>query len=156
MRRTSLDEIGDPNWGKVLMAVILVDTGILYAMADIDDAWHDSTKTFLQSTQDILLMPITVLPEICYLLNTHLGQQSERKLITSIIHGELRIEGLTNEDFRRSFQLLETYADINIGFVDASMVAIAERLKLHRILTTDRKHFSAIRPRHCHAFELLP
>jgi len=63
---------------------------------------------------------------------------------------------LTNEDFRRSFQLLETYSDVNIGFVDASLVAIAERLKISRILTTDRKHFSIIRPRHCHTFELLP
>ena len=134
----------------------LVDTGILYAMADIDDAWHESVKTFLQNITDTLIVSITVLPEICYLLNTHLGQDSERKLIASIIQGELRIEGLTSEDFRRSFQLLETYSDVNIGFVDASLVAIAERLKIPRILTTDRKHFSIIRPRHCHTFVLLP
>ena len=138
------------------MGTILVDTGILFAMADIDDAWHKPVKTFIQNTSDVLVVPITVLPEICYLLNTHLGQESERKLITSIIHGELRIEGLTNEDFRRSSQLLETYSDVNIGFVDASLVAIAERLKIPRILTTDRKHFSIIRPRHCHNFVLLP
>ncbi len=134
----------------------LVDTGILYAMADIDDAWHESVKTFLQNITDILIVPITVLPEICYLLNTHLGQESERKLIASIIQGELRIEGLNNEDFRRSFQILETYSDMNIGFVDASLVATAERLKITRILTTDRKHFSIVRPRHCRAFDLLP
>jgi predicted nucleic acid-binding protein len=138
------------------MAAILVDTGILYAMADMDDAWHEPVKIFLQDITDVLVVPITVLPEICYLLNTHLGQGSERKFITSIIQGELRIEGLTNEDFRRSSQLLETYSDMNIGFVDASLVAIAERLKIPRILTTDRKHFSIIRPRHCHTFDLLP
>src|SRR4030067_3224932 len=138
------------------MGTILCDTGILCALADIDDAWHEPVKTFIQNTSDVLVVPITVLPEICYLLNTHLGQESERKLITSIIHGELRIEGLTNEDFRRSFQLLESYQDVNIGFVDASLVAIAERLKIPRILTTDRKHFSIIRPRHCHNFVLLP
>ena len=138
------------------MATILVDTGILYAMADIDDAWHEPVKVFLQNTTDTLVVPITVLPEICYLLNNHLGQESERKLIGSIIQGELRIETLINEDFRRSFQLLETYSDLNIGFVDASVVAMAERLKIHRILTTDRKHFSIVRPRHCQTFELLP
>ena len=138
------------------MAMILVDTGILFAMADLDDAWHESVKTFLQNSADVLLVPVTVLPEICYLLNTHLNRESERKLIASVIQGELRIEGLTNDDFRRSFQLLETYSDANIGFVDASLVAIAERLKIPRILTTDRKHFSIIRPRHCHTFFLLP
>jgi predicted nucleic acid-binding protein len=138
------------------MAGVLVDTGILYALADIDDAWHESVKEFLQTMTETLVVPVTVLPEVCYLLNTHLGQESERKLIASILQGELRIEGLTNDDFRRSFQLLETYSDLNIGFVDASLVAMAERLKIHRLLTTDRKHFSIIRPRHCPTFELLP
>ena len=139
-----------------MMATVLVDTGILFAMADLDDAWHEPVKAFLQNITDVLVVPITVLSEICYLLNTHLGKESERKLIASITQGELRVEGLTNDDFRRSLQLLETYSDVNIGFVDASMVAIAERLKIHRILTTDRKHFSIIRPRHCRSFDLLP
>ena len=138
------------------MAAILVDTGILYAAADTDDAWHESVKIFLQNITDTLVVPITVLPEICYLMNNHLGQEAERKLMASIIQGELRIEGLTSEDFRRSLQLLETYSDLNIGFVDASLVAIAERLKIDRILTTDRKHFSIIRPRHFQTFNLLP
>lgn len=138
------------------MAAILVDTGILYAMADMDDAWHESVKAFLRNAKDVLLVPVTVLPEVCYLLNTHLGQESERVLISAIIQGELRIEGLKDDDFRRSLRILETYSDINIGFVDASLVAMAERLKIQRILTTDRRHFSVIRPRHCHAFELLP
>ncbi len=138
------------------MATVLVDTGILFAMADLDDAWHEPVKAFLQNITDVLVVPITVLSEICYLLNTHLGKESERKLIASITQNELRVEGLTTEDFRRSLQLLETYSDVNIGFVDASMVAIAERLKIHRILTTDRKHFSIIRPRHCRSFDLLP
>jgi hypothetical protein len=138
------------------MATVLVDTGILYAMADLDDAWHETVKAFLQNNTETLVVPITVLPEICYLLNTHLGQESERKLIASITQSELRVEGLTSDDFRRSLQLLETYSDVNIGFVDASMVAIAERLKINRILTTDRKHFSIIRPRHCRSFDLLP
>jgi len=138
------------------MAAVLVDTGILYAMADLDDAWHEPVKAFLENITDSLVIPVTVLPEICYLLNAHLNQESERKLIASIIQGELRIENLIAEDYRRSLQLLESYSNVNIGFVDASMVAISERLKINRILTTDRKHFSIIRPRHCRAFELLP
>ena len=138
------------------MPTILVDTGILYAMADMDDAWHESVKAFLDDLKDVLLVPVTVLPEACYLLNAHLGQESERVLIAAIIQGEFSIEGLRDEDCRRSLTLLEIYSDTNIGFVDASLVAMAERLKIQRILTTDRKHFSIVRPRHCQAFELLP
>jgi len=138
------------------MTTVLVDTGILYAIADKDDAWHESVKAFLERSTDTLIIPITVLPEACYLLNAHLGQEAERNLIASIIQGEIKIEILTDDDFRRSLKLLESYSDVNIGFVDASVVAISERLKIHRILTTDRKHFSIIRPRHCNTFDLLP
>src|SRR5438477_532166 len=43
-----------------------------------------------------------------------------------------------------------------IRLVDASIVAIAERLRVTRLLTADRRHFSLIRPRHCPALELVP
>jgi len=138
------------------MKAIIVDTGILYALADVDDAWHEPSKNFVQNILDILIVPITIIPEICYLLNSNLGREAEKKFLTAIIQEELKIESMKNEDFRRVWQLLDTYSNINIGFVDASLIAIAERLKINRILTTDRKHFSIIRPRHCSAFDLLP
>jgi len=138
------------------MKPIIVDTGILYALADVDDAWHKPSKKFVENILDTLIVPITVIPEICYLLNSNLGQEAEKKFLTAIIQEELKIESMKNEDFRRVWQLLDTYANINIGFVDASLIAIAERLKINRILTADRKHFSIIRPRHCSAFDLLP
>jgi uncharacterized protein len=40
--------------------------------------------------------------------------------------------------------------------VDASVVAVAERLGLAEVATLDRRHFSAIRPKHVTAFTLLP
>jgi len=43
-----------------------------------------------------------------------------------------------------------------LGFVDASIVAIAERFKLHAIATTDRRDFSLVRPAHVDRFTLVP
>jgi predicted nucleic acid-binding protein len=43
-----------------------------------------------------------------------------------------------------------------LGFVDVSLVAVSERLKISAIATTDRRHFSRIRPKHTAAFRLLP
>ncbi len=138
------------------MPMVIVDTGILYAMADRDDSWHERVKDYLQTQTDILIVPVTVLPEICYLLNTYIGQDSERSLVNSLLQGEMKVENLTTDDLRRTLTLLEHYADANIGLVDATLVAIAERMKIQRILTTDRRHFSLIRPRHRSHFELLP
>ena len=76
-------------------------------------------------------MPVTVLPEAAYLLAAHLGAQAEQRLVRSIIDGEMEVE----PDLRRSLELMRRYEDAEIGFVDATVVAIAERLKLRRILT---------------------
>jgi len=138
------------------MPVILVDTGPLYAAADKDDDWHLRTVRFLENSRDDFLVPITVLPEATYLLAANLGAEAERKLLQSIVNGEMSVEELTIQDLRRTLELLRRYEDAEIGFVDATVVAIAERLKIRRILTTDRRDFSLIRPRHCKEFELLP
>jgi len=139
-----------------VMPPILVDTGPLYAMADRDDDWHGRVVTFLEGLRDDLVVPVTVLPEAAYLLAAHLGPAAEQKLVQSTVNGEMAIEELTHQDLRRALELLRRYEDARIGLVDATVVAIAERLRITRILTTDRKDFTLIRPRHCRAFDLLP
>lgn len=133
---------------------MLVDTGVLYALADRSDIWHRRSVDWLTATPDRLLIPVTVLPEICYLLQTRLGAGAERAFVNSVIAGEMDVEGLRDRELRRASELLGRYPQI--GFVDATVVAIAERLKLTRIATTDRRHFASIVPAHIAAFELVP
>jgi predicted nucleic acid-binding protein len=40
--------------------------------------------------------------------------------------------------------------------VDASIIAVAERLNVTTIATLDRRDFTVVRPVHCQAFELIP
>lgn len=138
------------------MSAILVDTGPLYAMADRDDRWHDSVLTFLNTASPLLVVPITVLPEVCYLISTHLGPDAEVRFIRSLQREELKVEFLKKEDLRRTAEIMGKYIGSSLGFVDASLVAIAERLKIRGVLTTDRRHFSIIRPKHCTHFDLKP
>ena len=63
---------------------------------------------------------------------------------------------LTEEDLLRTAEILEVYQDSRIDFVDASVMAIAERLQIVKILTLDRRDFQLFRPRHCQFFEILP
>ena len=60
------------------------------------------------------------------------------------------------EDAPVRADLVERYADFPLGGSDASVIAIAERLSITTILTTDRRHFAAVRPAHIEAFTLLP
>jgi predicted nucleic acid-binding protein len=50
----------------------------------------------------------------------------------------------------------DPHRDFPLGTVDASLIALAERLPTKRIATLDRRHFSVVRPAHVEAFELLP
>jgi predicted nucleic acid-binding protein len=60
-----------------LMPLVIVDTGVLYAMADRDDNWYEPVKTYLETQTDTLVVSVTVLPEACYLLNTYIGQDGK-------------------------------------------------------------------------------
>jgi len=135
---------------------VLVDTGIIYALADRSDAWHLRARRFVENYKGTLIIPSAVIPEACYLLQTHLSPQAEIAFIRSIVTGALRLEQVTEEDMGRALEVMNSYQDMVIGLVDASVVAVAERLNLSSILTTDRRHFSVIKAKHCPAFTLLP
>ena len=133
---------------------ILVDTGILYALADADDRWHDQARRWVEDGSELLIAAVTVLPEVTYLLQTRLGNDAELAFVQSVASGELEVEELRRADLSRSAEIMRRYPAI--GFVDASLVAIAERLGIEAVATTDRRHFRAIRPKHTKAFALLP
>jgi len=140
----------------ISIAPVLVDTGIIYALADRSDAWHLRARTFVQNFKGKLIVPATVIPEACYLLHAHLSPQAETAFIKSIVSRALRLEQVDEEDMGRAVEIMGAYSDLAIGLVDASVVAVAERLKITAVMTTDRRHFSVIKPNHCSAFTLLP
>lgn len=135
---------------------MLADTGVLFALAEPADAWHERVVGWWTARPRDVVVPVTVVPEVTYLLANRLGPQAEQAFVRSLADGELAVEALEAPDLRRAADLLIAYDDLQLGFVDASIVAIAERLEVTTLLTTDRKHFGVIRPRHVEALSLAP
>lgn len=133
---------------------LLLDTGPLYALADEDDSWHVRVRAFLEECRQPLLVPVSVLPEAAYLIRTRLGEPQELLFAESLAAGEITVEGLARVDLKRTAELMKKYPFL--GFVDATVVAIAERLKLDAVVTTDRRDFRRVKPKHVSAFRLLP
>lgn len=133
---------------------LLLDTGVLFALADADDAWHARAVALVDETRDVLMTTAPVIPEVTYLLRARLGADVEQRFVASLAAGELLVEPLSTKDLARAASLMRQRPDI--GFVDASVVAVAERLKLDRIATTDRRHFESIVPSHRRSFTLVP
>ena len=134
----------------------LADTGALYALVDRNDQWHSRVLGWWQSRPRDVLVPVTVLPEITYLLHRRIGPEAELAFVQSLADGELPVQALEDEDLARAADLMAGYRDTPLGFVDASIVAQAERLGITSILTTDRRHFSLLRPQHVTALRLEP
>ena len=135
---------------------VVADTGPLYALVDRDDAWHQRVLGWWKANREQIVVPSTVVPEVTYLLQQRLGVRAESAFLRSLVNEELALEPYLPEDLPRSAELVDHYADLRLGFVDASVVAIAERLGTRQILTTDRRHFPAIRPAHGRSLALVP
>jgi predicted nucleic acid-binding protein len=97
-----------------------------------------------------------VVTESALLIRSRLGDATEQVFVASVAAGDFSVEDLTEVDYHRCAELLATYADLHLGFVDASVVAVAERLEITQIATLNHRHFRVVRPRHVDAFELLP
>jgi predicted nucleic acid-binding protein len=134
----------------------LVDTSFIFALANQNDRSHAACADLARSISGGLVVPVTVLPEVMYLATERLGHHIMRQLVRQLTSRAWTLENLSQEDLARASAVLDRYADSSLDFVDATIVAIAERLWIRRILTLDRRHFLMIRPRHCAAFEILP
>lgn len=134
----------------------IVDTSVLYALTDSAEPEHRSCVEGLAAESSAIIVPAAVLPEICYIVHSRLGAPAEVAFLRALSGSDWRVEPTTDPDLRRTVELLERYADADLGFVDASIVAIAERLGVTRLYTLDQRDFGLVRPSHIDWFELLP
>ena len=134
----------------------LLDSGFLYASIDESDKHHESVKSAVKRIRGNIILPVPAITETAYFLSKNKGIEEVAKFLDSLSATKFQLETPTAEDYRRAAEILRQYNDANIDFVDAVIAAIAERLKITKILTVDRRHFGAFKPRHCAAFDILP
>jgi hypothetical protein len=136
------------------MAVV-ADSGGVYALYDADDLHHRAVTAAVKKETGPLVLPAPVLGELDYLLREFLGVEAELSFLDDVLSGAYTIEPVTAADIRRCRELISTYRNLDLGLADASVIAVAERLGVRRVLTVDQRHFRAVRPRGG-PFTLLP
>jgi predicted nucleic acid-binding protein len=137
------------------MALIL-DTGPLFASLDRNDADHRASRRLIESATEPLIIPAPVLVEVDYWIHARLHPGVLVALLEDIADGAYEVENLLPQDYRRVRELCDRYADADIGFVDASVLALVERLNERKLATLDHRHFGMLRPRHVDALVLVP
>jgi len=135
---------------------LVLDTGPLLAALDAADRVHESCATLIAEPDEDLVIPVLVLGELDYWCQKRFAGDVWLSFLRDVLDGTYRFEQPTSEDLKRSEELQRTYADLEVGIVDASVLAAVERLGEPKLATLDHRHFSTMRPRHVEALELLP
>lgn len=134
--------------------ICVVDSGPMYAAADMDDDDHDACVVALSVPDRSLVIPALVVAEVTYLVRTRLGPAAEARFLGSL--SDYEVEAPLPEEWSRIAELVNQFADFPLGGTDASVVALTERLGTPLVATLDRRHFGVVRPAHCEAFEIVP
>ncbi len=137
------------------MMHFIADTSFVVALINADDQYHQQAKTLYRAINSVIL-PYITLAEIAYFVQHKKGVMAWSLFLKKLPDSKFQLECPTTDDLVRSAQILDIYADTRIDFVDATVIAIAERFNITKILTLDRRDFSIVRPTHCIAFSLLP
>lgn len=137
------------------MALVL-DTGVVLAAIEPRDDHHTVCARLLEGAREDRVVPAPTLVEVEYLLNRTSQVDTFVRFLADCRRGAFQIEELETADYERVGELLATYADLRVGFVDAAVLAVVERLREPKLATLDRRHFPVMRPRHLEALELLP
>ncbi|MDA2912046.1 PIN domain-containing protein [Nitrospiraceae bacterium AH_259_D15_M11_P09] len=136
------------------MNAILVDAGPLVAVLHRDDQHHQLCVDTLARLTDPLVSAWPVLTEAMYLLS--FSWQAQDALWELLVEGIVRLLPLESDDYDRMRELMKKYRSLPMDLADAALVTVAERERLRRVFTLDRRDFSIYRPTRIGKFALIP
>jgi uncharacterized protein len=135
---------------------LILDTGPLYASLDRSDQDHAACRALIERAEEALVIPAPVLVEVDYWIGQRLTPGALVALLADIEAGAYVVADLTTADYARVRELCDRYADADVGFVDAAVLALVERYGETKLATLDRRHFGLLRPRHRESIDLVP
>ncbi len=133
---------------------IIADTSGMLVLLDADPSLHAAARAPLEHER--IIVPSSVVCEVDYIATARLGAATAQTFLDDLVSGAYDLMRIDLTDMQRALELTQQFGDAGIGFVDASIVALAERYRVPRILTLDKRHFSMFRPKGLGHLELLP
>jgi uncharacterized protein len=134
--------------------MVLVDAGPLIALIHAGDRHHERCVATFRSIETTLGTVWPVLTEAMYLLN--FSWRAQEALWEMLQRGVVILHSLEEADLIRMRELMKKYRDLPMDLADAALVAIAERERIRRIFTLDRRDFQIYRPAKVGRFSILP
>lgn len=133
-------------------AALICDTGALidYLVESAPD--HALFRNVIDRART-RYVPGLVLAEVDYFLRDE--RKAMQVFMRDLARGAFTYAPPTLGHLARAMEVDQRYADLGLGLVDASLVALAESLDIRRLATRDIRHFAAVRLRNGRPFELV-
>jgi predicted nucleic acid-binding protein len=133
-------------------AALICDTGALidYLVESAPD--HARFRQAIDQART-RYVPGLVLAEVDYFLRDE--RRAMQVFIQDLARGAFTYAPPTVGQLSRAMEVDRRFADLGLGLVDGSVVALAESLGIRRLVTRDVRHFAAVRLRDGRSFELV-
>jgi predicted nucleic acid-binding protein len=136
--------------------VIILDTSGLLSAIDASQTHHHAAAAVLKQAEAPRFLSPFVLAELDYLLATRVSRTAEQALLGQVADGVYQIESFDAGDIARANQVLDQYADLDLGLADASLIVLSERHNVLDLLTLDERRFRAVSGPGGKPFRILP
>ena len=127
--------------------MIVADTGAILALLDADEAHHAILRESFEQQRRAWVLPWAILPEVDYLALTHLGRGVQQAFVDDLVSGAFVVDWGVAADLERARELDRRYRSLELGLVDAVVMAVAERRRAEAIATLDERHLGAVKLR---------
>lgn len=133
-------------------AALICDTGALidYMVESASD--HERFRKAIDQART-RYVPGLVLAEVDYFLRDE--RRAMQLFMQDLARGAFTYAAPTVGQLSRAMEVDRRFADLALGLVDGSIVALAESLGVRRLATRDVRHFAAVRLRDGRSFELV-
>lgn len=133
---------------------VVADTGPILAAINRRDEAHELASELLGAAGRDLLVPEPVIAEVDYLARVRIGRDQARRFLDALVAGAHTRVPLSPSMFADAVAIDRRYADLDLGIVDASVMAVASATA-SPILTFDFTDFRAAPPLGGDAWELV-
>lgn len=117
--------------------MILTDAGPLVAILDARDDDHELCVRALASLRGPMVTTCAAMTEAMHLLGARAGWRAQEGLLRLAVRGDLGVAEMDVPGLERCRELMGKYKSLPMDFADATLVALAERLKAKRVFTLD-------------------
>jgi predicted nucleic acid-binding protein len=136
--------------------LIVLDTSVVLAFMDRGDAEHELVRGWMEDQGEELATTPLIVAELDHMVYRQGGPVAARGLHDDFDSGAYTVQWWPAA-IHESIAVARRNEKMALGLADASLVALAARLKTTAIATLDERHFRSIRPLSgADAFTLLP